>query len=175
MTSDGAPDRAVADRVVDEDRDELAQAGGVAGDLDGRRIERDPDLRLGGQPGQRAARVGGDVGQVDRLAGELDGPRVAPGEQEQVLDERGQVVGLGGDVVDRRADLADRLVGVAPEVLGARPDDGQRRPQLVARVGGELALVAERVADRDERPAGDDRSRRRARPGSRRGRRRRAR
>ena len=44
------------------------------------------------------------------------------------------------------------------------PDDGQRRPQLVARVGGELALTAERealrcerIADRDESAAGVDR------------------
>ena len=57
----------------------------------------------------------------------------------------------------------DRLVAVALEVLDAAPDDGQRRPQLVAGVGGELALAAERdalvrqrLADRHERPAGVD-------------------
>ena len=42
------------------------------------------------------------------------------------------------------------------EVLRAGPDDGQWRPQLVAGVGGELALAAQRVADRDERPARDE-------------------
>ena len=67
------------------------------------------------------------------------------------------------DVLERRADRADRLVAVSLEVLDAAPDDGQRRPQLVAGVGRELALAAQRgalagqrLADRDERPAGVD-------------------
>ena len=151
-----SPDRTVADRIVDEDRHELAQPGRIADDLDGTGVERDPDLRPGRQPGQAGGRIGRHVGQVDGLAGQLDRARVAPGEQEQVLDERGQVIGLGRDVVDGRADLADRLVRVPAEVLGAGPDDGQGRPQLVAGVRREFALVAERVPDRDEGATGDD-------------------
>ena len=50
---------------------------------------------------------------------------------------------LGVDVVERLADVGSRLVRVAPQVLDRAPDDGQRRPQLVARVGGELALAAQ--------------------------------
>ena len=53
--------------------------------------------------------------------------------------------------------VGDRLVAMPPEVLDAAPDDGQRRAQLVAGVGGELALAAQRgalagqrFADRDE-------------------------
>ena len=53
---------------------------------------------------------------------------------------------------------------MASEVLERAPDDGQRGPQLVARVGGELALASERrplggqrLADRDERPSRVDR------------------
>ena len=57
-----------------------------------------------------------------RQALELDRARVGPGEQQQVLDERGQVADLGVDVVERRADLADRLVPVAP--TGARRCSG---------------------------------------------------
>ena len=64
------------------------------------------------------------------------------------------------------------------QVLHGAPDDGQRRAQLVARVGGELALPAEggalrgeRVADRHERAArvdGAEARRRRGRPRARR-------
>ena len=48
--------------------------------------------------------------------------------------------------VERVADRRDRLVAVPLEVLDAAPDDGQRRAQLVAGVGGELALAAQRDA-----------------------------
>ena len=57
----------------------------------------------------------------------------------------------------RVADAADRLVLVALQVFDAAPDDRERRPELVARVGRELALAAERLADRDERAAGVER------------------
>ena len=70
---------------------------------------------------------------------------------------------LGIDVVEGLA--GGRAVGpVPPEMLDRAPDDGQRGPQLVARVGGELALAAERRAllderlpDRDEGAAGIER------------------
>ena len=42
--------------------------------------------------------------------------------------------------------VADRLVAMPLEVLDAAPDDGQRRAQLVAGVGRELALAAQRDA-----------------------------
>ena len=58
---------------------------------------------------------------------------------------------------------ADRLVLVAPQVRHAGPDHRQRRPQLVARVGRELALAAQgglapvdRGPDRHQGPAGVD-------------------
>ena len=61
------------------------------------------------------------------------------------------------------ADLADRLVLVAVEVLDAAAHDRERGPELVAGVGREVALAAkrgplvrQRLADRDERPAGVD-------------------
>ena len=95
---------------------------------------------------------------------ERHGPRVGTGEQQQVVDERGQPDHLGVDVVERPADARDRLVGMTPDELERAPDDCQRRPQLVARVGGELALAAQgqalgaqRFADRDECAPGVDR------------------
>ena len=73
-------------------------------------------------------------------------PEVGARQQQQVLHERGQVADLGVDVVERGADLGDRLVLVQPQVLDAGAHDGQRRPQLVAGVGRELALSPERLA-----------------------------
>ena len=108
--------------------------------------------------------VGGDVAEVDRHVLERDRPRVGAGEQQQVLDDRGHVADLVIDVLERRADRRDRLVAMPLEVLDAAPDDGQRRPQLVAGVGRELALapergalVGQRLADRHERPPRIDR------------------
>jgi hypothetical protein len=70
------------------------------------------------------------------------------------------VADFGVDVAQGLAHLLDLASTVAFEVLDARPDDGQRGPQLVARVGGELTLALERrfaprhrSANGDERPA----------------------
>jgi hypothetical protein len=85
---------------------------------------------------------------------------------------------LGVDVLEGVDGGRDRPVLVALEVLDRGADDGQRRAQLVARVGGELALAAEgdplrleRLADRHEGAArvdGADARTRRARRRSRR-------
>ena len=48
--------------------------------------------------------------------------------------------------------------------VDAAPHDREGRPQLVAGVGGELALAAHRVADRDQRPVGVDATRRASEP-----------
>ena len=76
------------------------------------------------------------------------------------FDDRGHVADLVVDVLERGADLADRLGLVARQVLDAAPDHGERGAELVTAVGREVALsakgralVAERLADRDERPA----------------------
>ena len=154
----------MADRVVDEDHDELAEPGRVAGHDRRLRVDLDPDAPVRGGLAHRRRPVGGDVAEVDRHVLERDRARVGAGQQQQVLDDRGHVADLVVDVLERRADRRDRLVAMPLEVLDAAPDDRQRRPQLVAGVGRELALAAQRgalvgqrFADRDERPPGVDR------------------
>ena len=162
--ADPAVGRAVADGVVDQDHDQLAEPGRVAGHDRRLRIDLDPDAAVGRGLAHRRGAVGGHVAEVDRDVLERDGARIGAGEQQQVLDDRGHVADLVVDVLERRADRRDRLVAMPLEVLDAAPDDGQRRAQLVAGVGGELALAAQRdalvgqrLADRDERPARIDR------------------
>jgi hypothetical protein len=46
------------------------------------------------------------------------------------------------DVLEGVADHGDGFVPMALQVLDAAPDDGQRRPQLMTGVRGELALAA---------------------------------
>ena len=168
--------RRVADRVVDEDDDELAEAGLVAVDDRRLRIERRAGRRasaavLTSAPAPSAAMSPRSTGSRVRR----DRPRVGAGEEEEVLDERGQVADLGVDVVEGLRSRPRRLAAVPAEMLDRAPDDRQRRPQLVARVGGELALAAEgralldeRLADRDEGAAGVERRRTRTRRGRRR-------
>ena len=160
---DGDPDtsvgRAVADGVVDQDHHELAEPGRIAGHHRRLRIDLDPDAAIGRGLAHRRGAIGRDVAEIDRDALQRHGPRIGAGEQQQVLDDRGHVADLVIDVLERGTDRRDRLVAVPLEVLDAAPDDGQRRAQLVARVGRELALasqrdalVGQRLADRDERP-----------------------
>ena len=161
---DAPIDRAVADRVVDQDHDELSKPRRVAGD-DGRlRVDEDVDAAIGRRLAHGRRAVGGDVAEVDRHVLQRDRARVRPGEQKQVLDDGGHVGHLVVDVDQRRADLRDGLVTVSLEVVDTAADDGQRRPQLVAGVRGELALPpqrhplgGQRFADRDQRPPRVDR------------------
>src|SRR6266550_8564018 len=112
--TDGDPDlaaaRTVTDRVVDEDRHQLAQPRGVAFDHNRGRIDDDPDrLRLGGLD-ERGCGVGRDVTEIDRSVLEGDRTGVGTGAQKEIIDEGGQMVDLGADVVERLADGMDRLV-----------------------------------------------------------------
>ena len=121
---DPDPDRAaarrVADRVVDEDHDQLAEAGVIAADDRRLRIEREMDARARRGLTSGAGAVGGDVAEIDRRAGQGDRAGVGAGEQQEVLDERGQVADLGVDVVERLGrSPADGLAAVAAEVLDA--------------------------------------------------------
>ena len=163
--ADGATARAVADRVVDEDRDELAQARRVADRRRRRGIDLEPHAGRGGRLRERGCRVGGDVVEVQRHPLERDGAGVGAGEEQQVVDQRGQVLDLGVDVDEGVADLVHGSVAVLAQVVHGSPDHGQRRAQLVARVGGELALATERdalagerFADRHQRAARVDRA-----------------
>ena len=100
------------------------------------------------------------IAEVDRDVLQRHRPRIGAGEQQEVLDDRGHVADLVVDVGERVAHRRDRLVAVTLEVLDATPDHGQRRAQLMARIGRELALapqrnalVRQRLADRDQRPS----------------------
>ena len=156
--------RAVADRVVDEDHDELPQPGR-------RRPRRSP---APGRP--RRGRSFAPAGLAsDEAASAATSPRSSGWRSSETAPESERARSSRSSTSEVRCSTsapmsssasptdADRLVGVAAEVLERAPDDGQRRAQLVARVGRELALaaereplVAERLADRDERPAGVD-------------------
>jgi hypothetical protein len=126
-------------RIITSCRSLLGSPSSIAGSG----IDLDVHVaRLGRQPSADAASDATSPGQLHPL--ERHRPRVRAGEQRQVVDHRGQVRDLGVDVVQRLARLAHRPFRVTGEVLDRRPDHGQRRPQLVARVRGELALAAER-------------------------------
>ena len=96
---------------------------------------------LAGRAPQGGRRSGRHVAEIDRQALQADRAGVRAGEQEQLVDEARQVVDLRSDVVERVADLRDGFVSMTPKVFDRCLDDRQRRPQLVAGIGGELALA----------------------------------
>src|SRR5436190_21601155 len=63
---DAPIDRAVADRVVDQDHDELSKPRRVAGDDRRLRVDEDVDAAIGRRLAHRRRAVGGDVAEVDR-------------------------------------------------------------------------------------------------------------
>ena len=130
---------------------------------DHHRLRVDLDAHTPGGRGRhhRERGIGGDVAQLDRLEGHVQRPRVGARQEQQVLHQRGEVADLRVDVVERGAHLRDGLVLVQSQVLDAGADDGQRRPQLVARVGRELALAPQCLALRvQRRPDGHQGARR---------------
>ena len=106
-------------------------------------IDHDPDAAVGGRLAQRRRAVGGDVAEVDGTCSSATAP-----ESERASSSRSSTIAVmwrtsSSMSSSADADRRDGLVPVALEVLDAAPDDGQRRPQLVARVGRELALAAQ--------------------------------
>ena len=150
------PPRRVPDGVVDQDRDELAEPGrvGVSGTGSASASMR-TSRSARAAPGRRRRRARGRPRSVGSSASST-APESVRASRSRSSTRAPQPVGLGLDVVEGIADLGDRLVGVAAEVRDGALDDRERRPQLVAGVGRELALAAHRVADRHERPVGVD-------------------
>ena len=142
--------RGMADRVVEQDDDELPKAGRVAAHRD--RLGVDPDRDAGGTSDRRqpTGSIEGQLAEVGRSEFELDRAGVSSGQGEEVLDEFREPLRPGVDVVEGGPHLGDGSIAMPPEVLDAATNDRQRRSQLVTCVGGELALPAHRVADRDE-------------------------
>lgn len=137
----------------------MTEARLIAGDDRWLRIDEQAHGRVGRELRERGGRIACDVAQVHRQAGERDRTRVGAGQEQEVLDKRGEMVDLRLDVLERSPHGLDRLCSVATEMLEGASDHGERRPQLVAGVGGELALPADgealggqRFADRDQRP-----------------------
>ncbi len=164
--------RGVRAGVGEEVGQHLAQAGLVAGHLEvdgvvrqvvrvqgaGRRV--DVEVVRAGQVerpvvvGSRGVRVRdgvhGEHGEVDGRAVER-ASGVEPGEEQQVLDEAGHAHGLGLDAVERARRRGRHVVGGAAHELGVPADGGERRAQLVARVGDEPPHLGLGVVARMER------------------------
>jgi hypothetical protein len=92
-------------------------------------------------------RLGHELVEADRLV-RLGG--LAAREIDEVVGEAGQLRGLRGGAIEQRAATLARDVGVVAQDLDVRAQAGDRRTQLVRRVGDELALDAHRLGERVE-------------------------
>ena len=72
----------MADGVVDQDHDQLAEAGRIAGHHRGLRIDLDPDAAIGRGLAHRRGAIGRHVAEVDRDVLQRHGPRIGAGEQQ---------------------------------------------------------------------------------------------
>ncbi len=138
---DPAPGRRMAQRVVEQRAQHLADTGIVSARVHLAVREHRGDRRpaAGSDTAQLAHAVLGDPGQLDVLVRDGDSPGVQAREVEQVGRELGETIDL---LAHRREEAVTRLgVGI---VLGGELEEaaerGERRPQLVRGV-------------RDERPA----------------------
>jgi hypothetical protein len=135
---------AVTQRVVDEVPERLLEADPVAQDAHagaGRdRLHRPAGLLRA--PLEAAGDGGEQLGSGQRLHPQRQPPAVGAGDQQQVVGEPGEPVDLLRGPADRLAELVLRL-RVAQRQLELRAQQRERRTQLVARVGDEVALAAE--------------------------------
>ena len=101
-----------------------------------RRIELDLAARV--EHARCLDGVARHVLELDGLA--LERPAlVEPGEQEEVVDEEPHPSGLALDAVHRPLEIVRALAGAAVEELGVGAHGGERRAQLVRRIGDEAA------------------------------------
>ena len=139
----GQPDRttpsgglhfaALSNRLV------TARSSPAASPATDHRSTSDPKDRVGARRRTRASGAGDDVVEVDGRDDRRH--RVVAGELDQVADQRGQLLDLGTDVAEQLDPCLLRQVaaGLREQVeVGAQ--GGQRRAQLVAGVGHQLAL-----------------------------------
>jgi len=122
----------VLDGVGQEVQQHLLEPLAVAEDVGGARdvgTDQD-DLVLVGQGPDQADRLGGDVGQGDRLQGQRQPSRLDGGDVEHLVDEAEQVPRPRHYVAEVVALLGVQVVQI--QQLGEPEDGVQRRPQLVA-------------------------------------------
>ena len=138
--------------VLQHVQHEAAQQILVAAKRDVERpVRADRDAALGGQHVDGAAAVGDQFVeiQIHRAHGVAAGIRAR--EHEHVLDQTPEPPRLAADDPDRFAVLGLLAVFATQHHVGGRAHDGNRRPQLVRRVGHELPLRLQRRAHpRDE-------------------------
>ena len=158
--------RRVLDGVVDQDQQHLLQAIRVG--LDGGVRRRLGVQRRAGRPGSAPAAScaaplrAATSAMLERRGHQLELARVRARQRQQVLRQPLHARDLGAHVVEQLAVVLERLVAVLVEQVGRRAQHGQRRAQLVRRVGDELLLPLERLLDRNQRAAGQEPGRRRA-------------
>mgnify|MGYP006899133889 CR=1 FL=1 len=136
----------VGARVREEVGDDLVELGRVPLDEDGLVGEVERPRVLGAGRARVAHGVDEEAPEVDLEA--LEGVvLVEPGQEQQVFDERGHPHGLRLHAADRVGDVVGEVVVAPTRELGVPADGGERRAQLVARVGDEGAhLVLARLA-----------------------------
>ena len=134
---DRAPGGRVHERVAQQVAEHLAQLVGVA-EHDRRAVAGDLDRAVGGGRAGVGGGVAGELGEVDLAVRRVD-DLVEPRQRQQVLDEHAHARRLVLDPPHRPLDLVGLARRAHPEQLGVAADRGQRRPQLVRRVGDELA------------------------------------
>ena len=133
----GRAGRCVGADVGQEVVEDLAEAAGVARDQHGHGpvdVELDWSFRL--DDAGVGDGVRGEGGEVDGLA--LDGPTlVEAGEQQELLDQHAHARCFVFDAVHGLGQVVGATGRTPAEELGVATDRGQRRPQLVRRVGDE--------------------------------------
>ncbi len=136
------PDRAlaVAERVLDQVVERLLEPQPVAGEDDRAAVDLEAAAGLVGAHGEAAGDRLEQRARLDLLPPELQLALLPPREQQQVLGDPGEPVGLDRGGAERLLELGDRPLPPQRQVE-LRPQQRERRPQLVARVGDEAALV----------------------------------
>ena len=122
----------VREQVVDD----LPQPASVAGTVAGSTASSIG--RSGSTDARRLDRLADDLRELDRLLLER-AALVEPREQQQVVDEQAHPLRLARDAGHRALEIVRPRRRATVEQLGVRAHSGQRRAQLVRRVGDEAA------------------------------------
>ena len=105
-----------------------------------RLVQLRPERRSGAVALRALDGVGGDEIETNRLG--LVRMLLGAGELDQLRDQRRHLAELLDDVLQQPLPLVRRESALAREYLDVRPQAGQRRAELVRRVGDELTLLA---------------------------------